>query len=464
MGMGEYAVPMSTSSYIDEPPRRTPVVWEGDVCVIGGSCTGVFAGVAAARLGSSVAIVETLGGFGGTATFSLDCVWHTMLDAEFKFPIASGLPMEILKRLDKRHALDDRGPSKHLQYVFHPYEMVIELDEMVREANIRPFLHTRFVAPVVREDGTIDAIIIEDQTGRRAIRARFFVDASGDAVLIHRAGMPTFRQQHLQPPTSVALIKGINQIRQDIPDFNYHWFFDRRYPEALPSGFCWGKQLHGRSDIEMVAGTRVHGADCSDADELTNAEIEGRRQVRAMTDILRRIAKDPTDVALVGLGAKIGVRQTRQARCLHQLTEKEVLHGVRFDDAITNGSYRVDVHYADRGGLVFRNQDGTEEIIVPGEPAKIGRWRPETKQNPTFWQIPYRSLVPQGAKNVLVAGRCLDADEGAFGATRVMVNTTQMGQAAGTAAWLALHSQCDAASIDTNQLRRILAEQGAVIL
>jgi hypothetical protein len=124
----------------------------------------------------------------------------------------------------------------------------------------------------------------------------------------------------------------------------------------------------------------------------------------------------------------------------------------------------VDVHYPDRGGLVFRNQDGTEEIIIPGEPYQKGRWRPETEENPTFWQIPYRSLVPQGAKNVLVAGRCLDADEGAFGAVRVMVNTTQMGQAAGTAAWLALESQRDAAEVDTKKLRTTLADQGAVML
>lgn len=455
---------MANTSYINEPARRTPIVWEGDVCILGGSCTGVFAAIAAARLGSSACVVENLAGFGGTATYSLVCVWHTMLDGAFKFPIAAGLPMELLKRLDKRHALDDRGPSKHLQYVFHPYEMAIELDEMIKEAGVRPFLHTRFVQPVVGEDGRIEAAIIEDQTGRRAIKARFFIDATGDALLIQRAGLETYRQEHLQPPTAVALIKGMNQMRQHEPNFQYNWFFDRRYPEALPNGFCWGKQLQGHNDIEMVAGTRVHNVDCSDADELTYAEMEGRRQVRAITDICRRIAKDPKDIALVGLSARIGIRQTRQARCLHQLTEKEVLYGVRFDDAVVNGSYRVDVHYPDRGGLIFRNQDGTEEILVPGEPYKQGRWRPETKENPTFWQIPYRSLVPRNTKNVLVAGRCLDADEGAFGAVRVMVNTTQMGQAAGTAAWLALTSEREAGAVDTNKLRKTLADQGAVIL
>lgn len=452
--------PAAPNLFIPEPARQTPVAWEGDVVVVGGSTTGVFA---AARLGARVAIVENLGGFGGTATLSLDCVWHTQMDAEFRFPIAAGLARELLERLDRRNALDDRGPNKHLQYIFHPYEMMIDLDEMVREAGVRPFLHTRFVGALA-EGGRVTAVLIEDQTGRRALKAGFFVDASGDALLAHRAGLPTYRRDHLQPPTACAFIKGLSAVAAHNPGFNHDWFFDRRYPESLPHGFSWGARMKGHGDIELVAGTRVHGADYSDADQLTAAEIEGRRQVRGICDILRRVAPEPKEIALVGLGARIGIRQTRQTHCLHQLTEQEVLGGVRFDDAVVNGSYRVDVHFHDKGGLIFRYLDGEEELLVPGQPVMFGRWRAPQAKDPTFWQIPYRSLVPVGAENVLVAGRCLDADEGAFGAVRVMVNITQMGHAAGVAAWLALDSARGAAAIDTNKLRALLAQQGAVIL
>ncbi len=454
---------MTTYNYVSEPARNTPIVHECDIAVIGGSCTGVFAAIAAARLGASVAIVENSNGFGGTATLGLVCVWHTMMDAEFKISIAAGLPAELLHRLERRNALDDRGPGKDLQFVFHPYEMMIELDEMIREANVRPFLHTRFVAPIVA-DGRIDAVVIEDQTGRRAIRAKAFVDASGDALLVHRAGLSTYRQEHLQPPTTCALIKGIGKVKEFHLNFSHDWFFDRRYPEALPQGFSWGGPIKGLGDVDLVAGTRVHGANCADADELTNAEIEGRRQVRAITDILRRVAPDPKEIALVGLASHIGIRQTRQAKCLHQLTQAEVLTGERFPDAIVNGSYRVDVHSDTGAGLVFRYQNGVEHVIAPNEPAKVGRWRDTQAVDPTFWQIPYRSLVPVGAKNVLVAGRCLDADEGAFGAVRVMINTTQMGEAAGVASWLSLDSDRDVPNIDTVKLREILARAGAVVL
>jgi hypothetical protein len=101
---------------------------------------------------------------------------------------------------------------------------------------------------------------------------------------------------------------------------------------------------------------------------------------------------------------------------------------------------------------------------VPGQPAQQGRWREKTAENPTFYQVPYRSLVPRGSKNVLVAGRLVDADRGAFGAVRVMVNCNQMGQVVGTAAWLALREGSGVAQVDAQQLRDTLQDQGAIRL
>jgi len=213
----------------------------------------------------------------------------------------------------------------------------------------------------------------------------------------------------------------------------------------------------------MVAGTRVHGADVSDADQRTQAEIEGRRQVRVMLDIVRTYVPGGERVTVQALPARLGIRETRHARCLHTLTEQEVLSGHRFPDAIANGSYRVDVHAADGDGLVFRYLNGREVTAYADGRHEEGRWREPQAVDPTFYQVPYCSLVPQGAHNVLVAGRCLDADEGAFGGARVMINTTQMGQAAGVAAWLALNADCGVADVDTTKLRDLLRDQGAVI-
>jgi hypothetical protein len=390
-------------------------------------------------------------------------VWHSVFDTVFERQIVAGLSAEVIERLQKRGALEERSRSHSLGCIFNPFELACELDDLVRDAGISPFLHTRFVAPVL-EGRRLSAAVLEDATGRRALRAKFFVDATGDATVVHRAGFATWRQPHLQPPTTCPLIRGVDAVRKAHPDFAMSWVFDPRFPEALRPGFIWDAPLIGQSDVRMVAGTRIHGADCSDAETLTRAEMEGRRQARSIRDILRRLAPAPEDVALVGLPARIGIRQTRQAACLHRLTETEVLDGVRFPDAVANGSYRVDVHFADRGGLVFRYLDGREVTVIPGEESRETRWRPPRDRDPTFYQIPYRCLVPEGAENLLVAGRGLDADEGAYGAIRVMINTNQTGQSAGTAAWLALDSGTTAPNVPVDRLRSTLARSGAVVI
>jgi len=456
--------PAQAPATIHEPAREIPVVDECDLCVIGGSSTGVFAAVAAARLGARVALVENLGMFGGVATASLVNIWHSTFDTANREQIIGGLTTEVMDRLKKRDAVIVSRPSVSRHFVFNSAELTIELDELVRESGVRPFLHTRFVAPVV-ESGRVVAAVIEDKTGRRAIRGRYFVDATGDGDLVARIPLPTRKDSKLQPPTTCAIILGLDEVARQNKGFNLsRAVHDPKFPGALVGGFLWSARVPGVPGATMVAGTRVHGADCSDADQLTHAEMEGRRQVRAICDILREHFAGGRSIGLTTLPARIGIRESRHAQCLHTLTEAEVLGGTRFDDAIANGTYRVDIHHSDKPGVTFRYLDGREEYVIPNGPTKVCRWRPETAENPTFYQVPYRSLVPRGSRNVLVAGRLLDADRGAFGGVRVMVNCNQMGQAAGTAAYLALCDGLDVADVPPAKLRMLLQEQGAIIL
>jgi hypothetical protein len=425
---------------ITEPAREVPVAADCDVCVVGGSCTGVFAAVAAARLGAKVSIIELNGFFGGVATASLVNLWHSTQDMANQQQIIAGLTTEVFERLARRDALIVvKGKRTH--HALNTEELKIELDQLVTEAKIRPFLHTMFVAPVAA-DGRMTAAVIEDKTGRRAVRAKLFVDATGDADVVARLGLPVYQRDQVQPPTTCAILRGLGAIRKKHPNFNVHGaIFDRKHAQALKPGFAWGQAVPGGNDEYMLAGTRVFSANCSDADELTAASIEGRRQVRAVCDILRENFMDGRGTPLVTLPAKIGVRETRHARCLHTLTQDELLSGKRFSDAIGNGTYPVDIHNARGGGITFRHLEKAP-----------------------FYQIPYSSLVPKGAANVLIAGRSIDADEGAFGAVRVMINCNQMGQAAGVAAWLALDSGKPVNEIDTGKLRETLKKQGAAIV
>jgi hypothetical protein len=230
----------------------------------------------------------------------------------------------------------------------------------------------------------------------------------------------------------------------------------------VPLGFVWGRSVPG-SDVYMLAGTRVYGVDCSNAEQLTKAEMEGRRQVRAFMDMVRKY-KPESKVALQALPSQIGIRETRHVKCQYQLKGDDVLYGKRFKDAIANGSYRVDIHHQDKPGLTFKYLDGTQSYNRPGYSPVKGRWREEMQTNPTFYQIPFRSLIPGRYGNLIAAGRMLDADLVAFSAVRVMVNMNQTGEAAGTAAYLALDSSTPIPELDAAKVRKMLAVRGSIII
>jgi len=443
---------------IHETARNTRVIAEADICVLGGSATGVFAAVRAARLGARVVLVEKQNCFGGVATSGLVNIWHSLFDTEFKRQIIAGLTLETIERLRKRGAVDTTENDVDA-FRLNTEELKIELDELVTEAKVKPYLHTFYVAPHV-EAGRLAAVIVENKSGRGAIRAKYFIDATGDGDLCTHLGIPHVLPPHRQPSTTCAKLYGFHTLRGF--DLN-RAILDHKDEFGIPDPAGWRTYIPGIPEVSFHAETKAYGANCADADELTAAEIEGRRQVRAIMDIVRKYGPPGSKIALVALSSYIGIRETRHIRCSYRLTEEDVLTGRRFEDAIANGTYRVDIHHDDKPGITFRYLDGRELYFGTGH-RQEGRWRPETPENPTFYQIPFRSMVPQGWNNLIVAGRAIDADRGAFGAIRVMVNTNQTGEAAGVAAYLALASGKSVAELDPAELRRLLAAGGSVVL
>jgi len=442
---------------VSEEARDIPVIDETDICVLGGSGTGVFAAIRAARLGARVSIVEKQNCFGGVATSSLVNIWHSLYDTEFKTQIIAGLTLELIERLRKRGAVRQTDNNPHVATVFNSAELKIELDEAILENKVRPHLHTLFCAPVVT-DGKLDAVIVENKSGRGAIRAKAFIDATGDGDLCDRLGLASYVVEHLQPPTTCAHFSkwpGLDRV-----DTN-KILLEHGKERDLPEGFAWGAVMPG-TETYMLAGTRAYGKNCAVAEELTAAELEGRRQVRAIMDTLKQHGPD-TGLGLVGLGSQIGIRETRHIKCRYQVTDDDVLYGKRFDDAIANGSYRVDVHHQEKPGITFKYLDGSLVYSRPGYPHKKGRWRDETPEDPTFYQIPFRSLVPGTYDNLILAGRMLDAAKEAYGGIRVMVNMNQAGEAAGVAAWLSLSAGKGIPELDPQDIRKLLADGGSII-
>lgn len=435
---------------IREEAREIEVRHECDVCVIGGSCTGVFAAVRAARLGRSVVLVEQANAFGGMATGGLVCVWHSLQDTEHSQQIIGGLSAQVLDRLRARGAATPIVGGMDDGTRFNPQELKIELDRLVLENRITPLLHTSFCQPVVK-GGEVQAVLIENKDGRSAVRAGVYVDATGDGDLFARAGIPFTVRDHPQPPTTCALIRDFW-----IPGLDFRAVYNAHHAEfGLEPDAGWHCLVPGLRGMHMVAQTHVSGAQCADAESLTRAEMEGRRQIRAVIDMIRKYGPQQDDIALVALASHIGVRETRHIEAEYCLTEEDVLSGKRFDDAIARGSYRVDVHPPEGGGFVLKYLDGTMETITP-EGCERGRWREARAENPTHYHIPYRTMVNGKLKNAIMAGRMMGADAGAFGAIRVMVNLNQVGEAAGVAAHLALENQQPVCEVEGSRIRRLL--------
>jgi 2-polyprenyl-6-methoxyphenol hydroxylase-like FAD-dependent oxidoreductase len=445
---------------IHEPAREIPVAGEFDLCVIGGSCTGVFAAVRAARLGLRVAVVEQNIVLGGMAAAAQVNEWHSLEDTTGKTQIIGGLTQETLDRLRRRDAVTDRvRPERGPYFQFNSAELALELDAMILEHKIRLFLKTTCAA-VVREGGRVTAVVIEDKTGRRAICARVFIDASGDGALVRRAGFAAWKSETLQPVSYQMLVAGLKGLEsasgRPVWGQVAHLAEEFSYPpeNAAP----WLNGYPCPADVSNVYGPRLYGVDASDADALTDAVLQSRRHLRSFLDMVR-LTLGP-GIAPLSLAHALGIRETWHAACLHQLSVGELLDGRPFFDSIAAGTYPVDIHSED--GTMLRYLDGREEHVSQRHGAVWRRWRDDSLPGPRCYHIPYRSLIPRDSENVLVAGRLLDADREAYGGVRVMVNMNQTGEAAGVAAWLAIRQECPVAKVDAAALRAALRKGGSL--
>ncbi len=439
---------------ITEPAKAVNIVDEVDVCVLGGGCTGTFAAVRAARLGARVAIVEKHNCFGGVGTSGAVGIWHSLKDSEDREQIIAGLTLELIEKLGKRDAVDGLRINTE--------ELKIELDELVTESGVNPYLHSFYSAPYIK-DGSLDAVIIENKDGRNAIRAKIFIDATGDGDLCRDLGIPCDESRPLQPPSLCSKIYGLHTSE----GFDWEKAFNEHCVEyGLKKDMGWCHGIPGIPEITLHAATHIFDVDCSVSSQLTYSEIMARKGVRVLMDIIRKHGPENGRIHLVQLASTIGIRETRHVRCLYTLTEKDVLHGRKFEDGIANGAYPVDHNTIDpTKGYILRYLNGIEKIhSFEDHSVEIRRWREETENNPTYYQIPYRSLVPGKFPNLLVCGRALDADKGAFGAVRVMTILNQTGEAAGTAAYLALAGEKPVTEIETGKLKKVLKEGGSIIL
>jgi glycine/D-amino acid oxidase-like deaminating enzyme len=423
-----------------------PVLDECDVLIVGGGSAGSSAAVAAARNGARVILLERYGFLGGTGAAVLDTFYGFYTPGSLEKKVVGGIPDEVIAGLEKRHALLKRpntyGAGAGLTY--DPEVLKVVWDELVYRAGVRVLFHAYF-ADVLRDGPWVTGAVVGTKRGLRAIHARVVVDASGDADVCARAGAPFEDSGALGIAQSLTMTFKV--INVDVPRATTFPKKDLWALMASADGYDLPRK-EGSAHITPMRGvmvtnmTRVAGVDATDPDQLSRAEMEGRKQALEYMRFLRDRVPGYERAELGGLSLNIGVRETRRIRGEYWITREDVLAARKFPDGIAQCGAPIEEHHA--GG------DTRWEYLPDGETV----------------DIPFRALLPQTLLNVIVAGRCLSASHQAHASIRSIGQCLAMGQAAGTAAALSLNDGArDGVLGDLNvtKLRERLLETGAVL-
>ena len=441
---------------LTEPAREIPVVREVEVLVVGGGPAGIGSAVAAARNGARTLLVERYGFLGGMATAGLvRGISGVRIHGK---RVVGGIPWELVLRMEALGgAASDAGSRPGVPPDFPVDAEVLKYvaNEMVLEAGAEMRLHTLGV-DVVTEEDHIRGIIVESKSGRQAILAQVVVDATGDGDVAARAGVPFDKgrpgQGGMQNMTLVMILGGL-----DTDQLWKEWAgdFDR---------VCQNERLrrllteaHERGEVPVFGGPWVRGSvkgvrpgemyvnvvrqwgDATNVEDLTRAEIDGRRHVMAFVDFFKAHVPELADCRLVQTGTQVGLRETRRIHGDYTLTLDDVLAGGGFPDVIARGAHGVDIH-----------------------PPSTAEDQVYTRLEQDYG-ISYRCLLARGVDNLLVAGRCISATHEALATSRVMGTCMALGQAAGTAAALAVRAGITPRELDVPELRRTLERQHVIL-
>ncbi len=453
--------------------KETPIVDEVEVLVVGAGPSGFPAAIAAARNGAKTLLIERFGCVGGMATTGLVGPFMTSFDAQGRTQIVRGIFDELIRRLEEKggaiHPSKVRGGSTYSSFIIDGHDHVTPFDpewmkiisaDMVLESGARLLLHTQFL-DVMKEENRVVGVIVANKGGIQAIRAKVIIDCTGDADLAFQAGVPFTlgnEKNHKMMPTTMFFRVGNVDTQRLIDAYLGSENPHRDLMGKPKGGFSWivsearrkGEWELGRNKLGMyetptsgewrINTTRIADVDGTNPKDLTKAEIEGRKQARTVFEFLKKNIVGYEKAQFMDTGAVIGIRETRHIVGEYVISIDDVLNGRLFEDMVLLASNAVDIH---------------------AEQGEVDNY--QTMYRGSYYSIPYRSLVPLKVENLLVAGRPISATSEASSAFRVMTCCVGMGEAAGTAATLAIQSNQSPRNIDVKKLQAQLRAQGVYL-
>jgi hypothetical protein len=444
---------MSTKS-IREPGRDLPVRGEYDVVVLGGGPAGIAAAAAAGMLGRKTLLIERygfLGGMGTAAGVTNFCGLHANVHGEIR-RVVHGVADELLARIDRLGGLNAPHVTfgKIAAQAYDTATYKCAADDLLLGHGVDLLFHALGAGVIMEPDDTIRALILETKSGRMAVLGRMFIDCSGDGDLAAWSGAPFELgdgRGSMLYPTMMFRVNGVDPAAAGEAWLTVPRLMDEaetrgmRFPRKKPVVRPQKNPIEWRVNVTQMKkpdGSALNGAD---VDELTAGEIEGRRQAMEFFEFLKREAPGFGNSYIVDTPPQLGIRETRRVSGHYQLTREDVLSCASFPDTIGVNGWPIEAHVA-----------GDVKLEWPDIPGSRG-----------FNHLPYRMLLPQKVRNLLVAGRCASMTHEGQSAARVSGGCFVMGQAAGSAAHLALSGNSALAEIPVEALQGLLEKNGVYL-
>jgi hypothetical protein len=454
---------MNIKKFFKEPARDIPVV-QTDVCITGGGTAGCIAALAASRAGAAVILIEKLPVPGGTYTnggIRCSSFYNAATDPEKAKRIVGGIPYELALRIE-----DDGGspgflptPNSlyHSPYSFRANHEVYKgvISEMLLEAGVKVCLQT-MLCDVELEDGYIKTVFVENKDGRSAIKAKQFIDASGDGDTAKLAGLEqienwrTYTEVASAPTGLVFGMGGVNfdqviaeNSKAVYPDYADHSLIfvhsvdQERYAPLMEldiNSFTSFQFMHP-TEATYINNSKGEYIDGTDAEALSLAELKTRVKIMNLANALKQCVPGFENSYMSWASTQLGVRASRITLCDKSISQKEISNATRFEDEI---------------GL-FGFHD-----LSPKRPDCLVK-------APGFYGFPYRMLLPKGCRNLFMAGRNVTEENEAHMSTRNVVGCQIMGQGAGVAAALCANNGLDTRDLPYERLRDELLVQKVIL-
>lgn len=429
---------------------------ETEILVVGGGPAGIGAAISAARQGRKVMLLEKRGFLGGniTACYVENCN-HFIRDTGFH---SEGIYSEIEKRCYEKFGNDNERVRNRT--CFSSEYLKVFLDEFMQEEGVKVLFHS-FVNEVVTENGQIQAVIIQTKKGPMAVAANVVIDTTGDGDVAFSAGVPYEQGREkdgLCQPGSVSLrlvgadtkrlLENGDRLSEIGQEFHEDYRAGKTKLACKRQDLPFGRLTTG-GEISYVNYACAYGLDPTEVEDLTKGEMECRQYVMDIYRYLKKHYDELKDIEVASISPEIGFRDSRRIQGLYHLTIDDMEANRHFDDVIAVFPRFYDMLAPDG------NMDGDGSVEGKGYEGHI--FVPVVDHR--SFEVPYRSLIPVGVSNLLVAGRCISTDHVAQSGIRAISLCMMTGEAAGAAAALAVKYTTTTEQIPINELQEILKLQ-----